>query len=108
MSEIIFIALLIAVPVLGIFMIPRLLLNRAIYSVIKTFRDNNAKTHERAKTMAELSLTAKPIIERFSRLRDYKPYAIKILIGADIIQATEDGKFYLSEEKLAASKWSAI
>ena len=38
----------------------------------------------------------------FSR-RDYKPYALSTLMKADIVQATEEGRLYLSEDKLIAS-----
>jgi hypothetical protein len=33
--------------------------------------------------------------------RDYKPHALNALMQVGVIQATEDGKLYLSEAKLA-------
>ena len=41
------------------------------------------------------------MLERMMRRRDYKPHALTALMQVGIIQATEDGKLYLSEEKLA-------
>jgi hypothetical protein len=35
--------------------------------------------------------------------RDYKPYALTVMIRAGIVLQTEEGKFYLSEERLANS-----
>ena len=35
--------------------------------------------------------------------RDYKQYALNMLMKSEIIQVTEDGKMYLSEDKLYAS-----
>jgi hypothetical protein len=43
------------------------------------------------------------MMEGIFRGRDYKRYAISTLMKAEIIQATEDGKLYLSEEKLFES-----
>jgi hypothetical protein len=39
------------------------------------------------------------------RRRDYKPRALQLLISADIVQMTEDGKFYLDEESLSMTRW---
>ena len=85
----------------AIFFIPRWLLKRAVNQVIKIFRENNATDRKNAKTAEELGLTPPGIIERMMRRRDYKPHALNALIKAEIIQSTEDGKLYLSEEKLA-------
>jgi hypothetical protein len=39
------------------------------------------------------------------RGQDYKMTALAVLKKAEVIQSTEDGKLYLSEEKLSNSKW---
>ena len=86
----------------AIFFIPRWLIKRAIRQVIKIFRENNATDQKNAKTADELGLTPPGILERMMRRRDYKPYALDALMRAEIIQQTEDGRLYLSEEKLSA------
>ena len=86
---------------MAVFVIPRWLTRRAAHQVIKIFRENNAIDKKNAKTADELGLTPPGVLERMMRRRDYKPYALNALISAEIIQRTEDGKLYLSEEKLA-------
>ena len=39
---------------------------------------------------------------------DYRTKAMRSLIREKVIQKTEDGKLYLSEEDLAASKWKEL
>jgi hypothetical protein len=39
-------------------------------------------------------------MERFMKPRDYKPYALQILTRQGVLCQTEDGRLYLSEEKL--------
>jgi hypothetical protein len=45
-------------------------------------------------------------MEGMFRGRDYKPYALTALMNAGVVKTTEDGKLYLSEEKLSASTLS--
>ena len=92
----IFVALLIALP---------LMMNkRAIKQVIKRFRDRQACHPDSAKTVDELGLTPPSFRERLMRFRDYKPAALNGLVRVGIIQVTEDGRFYLAEDKLRNSK----
>ena len=86
---------------MAIFVIPRWLLRRAVRQVIRIFREYNATDSKNAKTIDELGLRPPSVMERMMRRRDYKPHALNALMQAGIIQATEDGKLYLSEEKLA-------
>ena len=86
-------------------MIPKLLIERAIHSVLQIFRDKGAITNKNAMTIDELGLKPGVFMDRFYRLRDYKPYALQILIGSNVIQMTGDGKLFLSEQELASSKW---
>jgi len=46
--------------------------------------------------------------QRMWKPRDYKPRALQLLLNANIVQMTPDGKLYLAEENLAATKWSNI
>jgi hypothetical protein len=36
------------------------------------------------------------------RIRDFKPYALKILMDADVVCQTDGGRLYLLQDKLAA------
>jgi len=101
MSSIIIIVLIIVLLLAAIFIIPRWLVRRAARQVIRIFREYNATDSKNAKTIDELGLRPPGMMERMMRRRDYKPYALDALVKAEIIQATEDGRLYLSEEKLA-------
>ena len=103
-NSIIFIVVLFALLLAGIFFIPRWLIRRAARQVIKIFRENNAIDSKNAKTIDALGLTPPGMLERMMRRRDYKPSALTVLISAGIVKRTEDGKLYLSEEKLAESE----
>ena len=73
---------------------------RAIFKVIEIFCQHNALRALNAKTRDELGLTPPDLLQRMTQLRDYKPYALKILIQRGIVDMTLDGKLYLVEEKL--------
>jgi len=88
------------------FVIPGWRLGRAIRQVIQIFRKHNAISVKNARTDSELGLRPLGILERMFRLRDYKPYALTVMIKAGVVQQTEDGRLYLSEEKLSASTLS--
>ncbi len=85
----------------GLFFIPRWLVRRAARQVIKIFREHNATESKDARTIDELGLRPPGALERMMRRRDYKPHALNALMQAGIIKATEDGRLYLSEDKLA-------
>jgi hypothetical protein len=76
------------------------LTHRAVLKVIGIFCRNKALRFQDAKTIEELELTPPNLLQRVTQMRDYKPYALKILTGQGIINRTPDGKLYLSEEKL--------
>ena len=83
--------------------VPRWLVKRAVMQVIKIFRNQNATDSKNARTIDELGLRAPGMLQKMGRRRDYKPQALGVLVQAEIVQVTEDGKFYLSEEKLLES-----
>jgi len=85
------------------FLIPRWRLKRAIREVIQIFREHNATDIKKAKAIDELGLAPRGMMEGMFRGRDYKPYALNALMRAEVVNRTEDGKLYLSEEKLRAS-----
>jgi hypothetical protein len=104
MNETLTIVILIVVALLVLFFIPRFMMMRAISKVISIFLQNSALSDKSAKTIDELGLRPPSFMQRIGRFRDYKPHAVEMLRRADIIQMTEDGRLYLSEEKLALSK----
>jgi hypothetical protein len=73
---------------------------RAIGRVIEIFQKQNAIGAQRAKTVDELGLTPPNLMARFTRMRDYRQNALSILIKTGIIQTNEEGKLFLTEEKL--------
>lgn len=100
----VFIVLVVVLLLLGMFIIPRWLLKRAISKVIRVFRVRNASGVENARTLEELGLGPKNVMQVMFRGRDYRQYALDVLIRAEIIRVTEDGRLYLSEEKLLTSR----
>lgn len=76
-----------------------ILVKRATRAVIKTFRDNQALTPENARALEEMGFKGRSFLQ-FKAFRDYKPAALQFLMRHNVIQATEEGKFYLSEEVL--------
>ena len=104
MNNIAIVVILIVIAVLALFLIPQFLVKRAIAKVIKIFRQLGAIDIRSARTIDELGLRPESMFNRMMKPRDYKPRALQALISADIIRTTEDGKLYLSEENLAASK----
>jgi len=83
--------------------IPNLLVRRAALQIIKIFREQNATDSKTARTIDELGLRPLSLMQRMTRRRDYKPHALNALMQAEIIKTTEDGRLYLSEERLADS-----
>jgi len=73
---------------------------RALFKVIEIFRQHNALRVNETKTLAELGLEPPDLLQRMMRGRDYKQYALRILIKKGVIQTTEDGRFYMVESKL--------
>jgi len=105
MQGILFIILLIILFILSVIFLPYWLVMRAIPKVIKAFRQNNAMNERNAMTIEELGLKPKSIFQRMFTRRDYRQNALQFLIRADVIDITEEGKFYLNDEKLMLSKW---
>ena len=103
MNEVLFIILILVIAGLALFVVPQWRLRRAISQVIRIFTEFNAIDIKNAKTIDELGLRPRTLMEGMFRGRDYKPHALRALIKAEIIQMTEDGRLYLSEEKLITS-----
>ncbi len=88
--------LMIVVAIVG----SRFLLKRAINKVIKAFRESKAFDATSAKSFEELGFKSRSLFQ-FGVLRDYKPMAFDLLAKSNIIQQTEDGRLFLSEESLS-------
>jgi hypothetical protein len=105
MSDTTVILILVALLLFVMFVLPQLRLRIAVPSVIRLFRQSNAVGVKNAKTIEELGLKPKSVGQAIIRGQDYKMTALEVLKKAEVIQSTEDGKLYLSEEKLSNSKW---
>ncbi|HEX7364129.1 MAG TPA: hypothetical protein VF366_03070 [Dehalococcoidia bacterium] len=105
MSETTTLILLTALMLIVIFVLPQIMLRRAISSVIRIFRQSKAADAQNARTIDELGLRPKSMIQAVFRGAQYKTTALLVLRNATVIQSTEDGKLYLSEENLSRSKW---
>jgi hypothetical protein len=97
-----FIVLLLAIYGLAIVFIPRYMIDRASRQVVNRFREHRATGKQNAKTAEALGLGPRSLMGRLAHpARDYKPYALAVLIHNGIIDKTEDGRMYLSERRLA-------
>jgi len=97
--------LLTALILIIIFVLPQIMLRLAISSVIRTFRQRKAVDAQNARTIDELGLKPKSMMQAIFRGAQYKTTALLVLRNAHVIESTEDGKLYLSEENLSNSKW---
>ena len=84
----------------GVLYIRALFTRRAIFKVIEIFYQHNALGIKGAKTLHELGLQPPDFFQRMTKPRDYKQYALQILIKRGIILESEDGRVYLAEERL--------
>jgi len=110
MAKVIEIVILVVIFVLVLVVLPRWGVRRAVPSVIRIFRERNAVGRGNAKTIDELELKPpkRNVIAMMFAPRDYRLDALGALMKAKVAQRTEDGKFYLSEEDLVASKWKDL
>jgi hypothetical protein len=84
----------------GVFYVRAFLTRRAVFKVIDIFYQNNALGVNGAKTLYELGLESPSFFQRITRPRDYKQFALQILMKRNIILVNEDGRLYLVEERL--------
>jgi len=104
MNDVLIIILIVILVIVAMLGIPYLMMKRAMGHVIKIFKNNSAIDARSAKTIDELGLRPRTRLQGMLRARDYKPQALNLLIKAEIVRMNEDGKLYLSDDKLAASK----
>jgi hypothetical protein len=53
--------------------------------------------------LEQLGVVQRSRLERMTKLRDYRPYAVRLLTNTNVIRTTEEGTMYLSEETLEHS-----
>lgn len=96
-----FILLLVILAILAFWVLPRIRIKRAVNQVVGIFERNNALDARSAKTIDELGLRPPTFLQGMMRIRDFKPYALDILMKADVVRQTDGGRLYLSQDKLA-------
>ena len=100
-NTMVFLVLIVMVIALGGSLYVRTFLTRrAIFKVVEIFFQHNALGMKGAKTRHELGLERPDFLQRMMKPRDYKQYALQILIKRDIILEDEQGKLYMVEERL--------
>lgn len=102
MSAVIYLILIIVILIFLAIVGSNFLMKRALRNVIKMFRTGQATSAETAKHQDELGFKPKSFLQ-FGTFRDYKPTALQFLLRNNIVQLTEDGRIYLSEETLSKS-----
>ncbi len=107
-SDILWLVILVLIMMVAVIGLPQFLIRRAIPDVIKVFKRHNATSPKTAKSAEELGLAGQTLVQRLWKPRDYKPRALQLLLSANIVQMTGDGKLYLSEENLNATKWGRV
>ena len=108
MQGILFIVLIIIMFILTVLFVPYWMTMRAIPKVIQKFRQKNAIGEKNALTMDELELRPKSIFRRMFARRDYSQQGLQFLIRAEVVDITEEGKFFLNEQNLMISKWKHL
>ncbi len=94
----VFLAMVIALG--GSLYVRTLLTRRAIFKVIDIFYRHQALGTKSAKTRQELGLERPDFLQRMMKPRDYKQYALQVLIKREIVVEDEEGRLSLVEERL--------
>jgi hypothetical protein len=94
------IIILVVVAFGGTFFVRAFFTRRAIFKVVKIFYQHHALGIHDAKTLRELGLERPDFVRRMMKPRDYKQYALEILIKRGIINVNADGRLYMVEERL--------
>ena len=105
METALFIIGIIVVVILAVFVIPYFMTRRAVRQVVRMFQRSGAIGIRDAKPAEEIGLKVQStsMMQRMFSRRDYKGPALDTLIQLEVVQVTNDGKLYLSEEKLFSS-----
>jgi hypothetical protein len=100
----ILIIVLVGLIIMSIY-IPRLLILNAMKKVIKTMINNDAITPQNAQTAEQLGIKQGYRWENMLRMRDYRPQALHMLVETELVVNTMDDRYYLSQQKLKASRF---
>ena len=103
MNNIVLIVLVVILMLVAMFIIPQWRMRRAVKQVIRIFREQGAIDAKSARTVIELGLKSRNMMEGMFKGRDYRKYALDALRRGEIIQVADNGKLYLSEDRLFAS-----
>lgn len=89
----------------AIFILPQWRIRRAIRQVVKIFLEHGATRPSSAETSQQLGFAPDRgvLMSLFSK-KDYKKYALDALLKAGTVQRVEDGRLYLSEERVLQLK----
>jgi hypothetical protein len=85
----------------------RITFNRTLKDLLIMLREAQAFSPETAKYIDEVGIKGKTLLN-FRMMRDYTPQVLEVLIKENIVQVTEEGKIYLSEQTLAGHKLGSI
>ena len=100
-SNSIFLVLVLIIAAFGAtFYVRNLLAKKAALKVIRIFYQHNALGIEGAKPLRELGLARPDFLQRMVKPRDYKQFALQMLIKQGIINMTTGERFYMVEERL--------
>lgn len=94
--------LIVILAILGFFVLPRIRIRRAVDQVVAIFERNNAVDVRSAKTIDELGLRPPTFLQGMMRMRDFKPYALQILMRTEVVRQTDGGRLYLAQDTLPA------
>ncbi len=97
--------ILMVLVLIVVFVLPQIFMRRAVSSVIRVFRQKKAVSPQNAMTVDELGLRPKSMAQAIFRGTQYKTTALLALRNARVIEITDDGKLYLSEENLSRSRY---
>jgi hypothetical protein len=67
------------------------------------FERNSALDVRSAKTVDELGLTPPTFLDGMLRMRDFKPYALQILMQTEVVRQTDGGRLYLAQDRRPAT-----
>ena len=98
-----FILLIVFLAIVGFFVLPRIRIRRAVDQVVGIFWRNKALDVRSAKTIDELGLRPPTFLEGMLRMRDFKPYALQILMHTEAVRQTDGGRLYLAQDRLPAT-----
>jgi len=81
--------LIIIMAVPGFLVVPRICIKRAVKHVVAIPERNGALDARSAKTVDELRLRPSTFLEGMLHMRDFKPYALQILMNVEVVRETD-------------------